>query len=63
MLVVATSELGPSQFSRTDNVRALLDAGAAVNEKNDKDYSALMLAEENGHTEIAELLRKTGAKE
>jgi len=46
-----------------ESVRALLDAGADVNEKDINDYGALKLAEEQGHTEIAELLRKAEAQE
>ena len=46
-----------------ESVLTLLDAGADVNEKNNNDYTALMLAKEQGHTEIAEILRKAGAKE
>jgi len=40
-----------------------VEAGADVNAKNSKDYSALMLAEEEGYPEIIELLKKAGAKE
>jgi len=44
-------------------VLVLLDAGADVNEKTDNGRSALLIAEEEGHTEIVELLKAAGAKE
>jgi len=40
-----------------------LDAGADVNEKTDNGRSALLIAEEEGHTGIVEMLKNAGAKE
>ena len=44
-----------------DVVTVLLEAGADVNEKNDDGWMALMLAEEEGYSEIVELLQQAGA--
>ncbi len=63
ILAASTSEPGPTESSRTDNVRALLDAGADLEAKDKEGSTALMTAEDEGHTEIAEVLRKAGAKE
>jgi ankyrin repeat protein len=41
----------------------LIEAGADVNAQCHEGYTALILAEENGHTEIVKLLREAGAKE
>ena len=38
--------------------KALLAAGADVNAKNEYDCTALILAAENGHFEVIELLKK-----
>jgi len=43
-------------------VRQLLAAGADVNVKDEKGATALILASVQGHREIAEMLRKAGAK-
>jgi ankyrin repeat protein len=40
----------------------LLDAGADVNVKDKEGRTGLMRAQEEGHTEIVELLKKAGAK-
>ena len=42
-------------------VQELLDKGADVNAKDNKNRTALMLAFENGHKEIMELLMRAGA--
>jgi ankyrin repeat protein len=44
-------------------VELLTAKGADINSKDNKDKTALSLAKEQGHNEIAELLRKHGAKE
>ncbi len=41
----------------------LIDSGADVNIQNNNGKSALMAARENGHTEITELLKNSGAAE
>jgi ankyrin repeat protein len=41
----------------------LINAGANVNERSGSDRTPLWYAQEGGHTEIVELLRKHGAKE
>ena len=43
----------------TERVRQLLDEGAAVDEKDKNGDTALMLASENGHTEVVQQLRGT----
>jgi ankyrin repeat protein len=43
-------------------VQALLDKGANVNEKDHKGQTALMIAEGKGYTEIANALRRAGAR-
>ncbi|PJB71592.1 MAG: hypothetical protein CO093_04770 [Alphaproteobacteria bacterium CG_4_9_14_3_um_filter_47_13] len=47
----------------TDVVRSLIKAGADVHAKNEYQETALILATEEGHTEIAQMLRAAGAKE
>ncbi len=46
-----------------ESVQVLLDSGTDVNAKNNDGTTALMFAEEEGHTEIVELLKKAGARE
>jgi len=43
-------------------VKAALGNGVDVNAKNDWNWTALMSASENGHTEIVYLLKNAGAK-
>jgi ankyrin repeat protein len=43
-------------------VQALLNKGADVNAKANNGVTALMLASQNGHQEVKELLIKAGAK-
>ena len=42
----------------TAAVQLLLDEGAELEAENDNGYTALDLAEENGRTEVASLLRE-----
>ena len=51
-----------ADFGYTAAVQALLDAGADVNAKDKEGVTALMEAQENGHTEVVEILKKAGAK-
>jgi ankyrin repeat protein len=44
-------------------VQMLLDAGADANMKNQGGYTALMLAEFNGHPEVVKRLKVAGAQE
>jgi ankyrin repeat protein len=41
----------------------LLDKGAEVNAKDKYDTTALMAAEQEGHTLVVDLLKQAGAKE
>ena len=45
----------------TERVRQLLDEGAALDEKNEYGFTALMEASYHGHTEVAQLLLGKGA--
>lgn len=47
----------------TNTVKALLNAGAEVDAKDDKGKTTLMRATEKGHAEIVQLLKQAGAKE
>jgi len=44
-------------------VEVPLENGADVNSKDNRGLTALWLAEQKGHTDIIELLRKHGAEE
>ncbi|HUS72384.1 MAG TPA: ankyrin repeat domain-containing protein [Sedimentisphaerales bacterium] len=46
-----------------DFVELLIAKGVDVNAKNNRGQTPLDIAVKRGHTEIAELLRKHGAKE
>jgi ankyrin repeat protein len=52
-----------AQNGRAEEVQALLEGGADVNAKDDDGQTALTVATQAGHTEIAEMLKKAGAKE
>ncbi len=41
----------------------MLDACADVNESSNDGWMALMLAEEDGHAEVVDLLKQAGADE
>jgi len=45
------------------NVQVLLEAGADIHAKDKDGKTALMIAEERGHSEIVELLKQAGATE
>ncbi len=46
-----------------DVAKVLIEAGADVNAKGDNGITALWVAENNGHADVADLLRETRAKE
>ena len=50
-----------SRFGSYKIVKALLDAGANVNAKNGKGWTALRRAEKHGYSETARILREHGA--
>ena len=52
-----------SEMGNKEIVELLLKAGADVNIKNEDGKTALILAQENNHTAIVELLKQAGAKE
>ena len=43
-------------------VELLIEAEADVNAQANNGYTALKYALENGHTEVAQILRRSGAK-
>lgn len=46
-----------------DTIRTLLESGAVVGVRDREGFTALMWAVRNGHSAVAELLKKAGAKE
>jgi ankyrin repeat protein len=52
-----------AQYGDREEIEALLEAGADVNARANDGLTALMTAERNGQSEIAELLKKAGAQE
>ena len=46
---------------RSRSFRYLLDAGAHIDDRDDRGRTALMIAAEGGHAEIADLLLARGA--
>ncbi len=54
---------GAALFGRSEAVEWLLDHGADVNLKNYEDKTALALAIQRGHSDIADLLRRHGGVE
>jgi len=48
--------LKAAQSGNTAAVRTLLDMGARANAKDDKGFTALMLASKEGHAEVVHLL-------
>ena len=58
-----TALINAAMGGHAESVQVLLDSGTDVNAKNNDGTTALMFAEEEGHTEIVELLKKAGARE
>jgi ankyrin repeat protein len=52
-----------AKAGNVDQVRQLIEKGADVNAKNVFGSTPLLLAAEVGHKDVAELLKKHGAKE
>ena len=52
-----------ARWGHTEAAKALIEAGADLHTINRMRETALMVAEQRGHTETAKLLRKHGAKE
>jgi ankyrin repeat protein len=50
-----------SLIGNEEIIKILLDAGAEVNAKDKGGYTALVWATENGHADIAGLLKQFGA--
>jgi rhomboid protease GluP len=55
--------LKAAKRGETEKVKALIDAGADVNAKDEDGYSALMMAASEGHTEIVEILKQEMTEE
>jgi ankyrin repeat protein len=58
MALISAAENG-----HTATVKALLDHGANPNAQNNQQKTALLVAIEKGHAEVAELLKNKGATE
>ena len=58
-----TALMRAAKFGNEESVKTLLEAGADVHAKDNHNTTALMLAESNGHDGIADMLKKSGAKE
>lgn len=56
-----TALMGAAAFGNIDAVKLLIDAGADINAKSRYDATAFMLAEEEGHDNIVQLLKEAGA--
>jgi len=54
--------LNACEIGDLEKVKQLLESGADVNAKNKYGWTALILASEEGHKEIVELLKSYGAK-
>ena len=55
------SLLDAARNGDTEAVKALIDAGAGLNAKDEDGWTALIWASEEGHTEIAKELISAGA--
>ncbi|MEI0445998.1 ankyrin repeat domain-containing protein [Brachyspira intermedia] len=44
-----------------ETLKSLIEKGADINAKDDSNITALMLASEKGHLEVAEFLKANGA--
>ena len=63
---VVAFDMSLASFARNGDmvsIKALLDAGADANAKDYNGRTALMMANVQEHTEVADLLRKAGATE
>jgi len=47
---------------QTETVRVLLEAGTDMNAEDNEGFTAFVVAEERGHTEVVELLTAAGAR-
>ena len=61
--VVLATLWWPFGVHTQDPQQALIQAGADLNKAGKNDYTALMVAANQGHTEIARLLRAAGARQ
>jgi serine/threonine-protein phosphatase 6 regulatory ankyrin repeat subunit B len=52
-----------ASYKYKDVVRLLIDAGADVNAKSNEGFTALMMASQHGHSNIAQMLIDAGANE
>lgn len=58
----ATALMYAALAGRSDNVKVLLEAGARIDDQDDKGNTALSFARQQGHQEVAQLLIAAGAK-